>query len=62
MLDLLVGSWGNAAGPRIGTEQDLNGLFEPTGAVTARDEGGVDRPPSGAGLARFPAHRFDLLL
>jgi hypothetical protein len=62
MINLLVSRWWNAAGPRLGPEQDLEGLLEPAGAVTARDECGVDGPPCGVGLAGFPAHRVDLLL
>ena len=54
-------SWG-AARPGVGTEQHLAGLLEPPGAVAARDEGGVDGPPRGTGLAGSPAPRFDLLL
>src|SRR4051812_35774310 len=58
---LIVGRW-DATGPRIGTEQDLEGLLEPPGAITARDECGVDDPLRAAGLAGIPAHRIDLLL
>jgi hypothetical protein len=61
MINLLVARSWDAAG-RLGVEQDLEGLLEPAGAVTARDECGMDRPPGGAGLAGFPAHRVDLLL
>jgi hypothetical protein len=62
MNNLLVGACGDAAGPRFGTEQDPEGLLEPAGAVTARDECGVDGPPRGTGLAGIAAHRVDLLI
>src|SRR3954447_4908794 len=58
---LMDGRW-DTTGPRCGAEQDLEGLLEPPGAVTARDECGVDEPPRAAGLAGIPAHRIDLLL
>src|SRR3954452_15637440 len=61
MSNLLASRSWDAAG-RLGIEQDLEGLLEPAGAVTARDEGGVDGPPRGTGLAGSPAHRVDLLL
>src|SRR6478736_7490775 len=62
MINLLVDHWWDGAGPRIGVEQDPEGLLEPAGAVTVLDECGVDGPPGRAGLARFPTHRVDLLL
>src|SRR3954454_10188413 len=62
MIRLLIGGLRDATGPRFGVEQDPDGLLEPTGAVTARDECGVDDPPRGTGLAVSPTHRVGLLL
>src|SRR4051794_24592351 len=62
MIALLIDGRWVATGPRSGAEQDLEGLLEPPGAVTAGDECGVDDPPRTAGLAGIPAHRIDLLL
>src|SRR5262245_29783398 len=52
----------DAVRDRTGAEQELEGLLEPPRSVATRDEGGVDDPPRGTGLAGSPAHRMDLLL
>src|SRR4051812_2209600 len=62
MIGLLIDGRWDTTGPRCGAEQDREGLLEPPGTVTARDECGVDDPPRAAGLAGIPAHRIDLLL
>jgi hypothetical protein len=62
MIRLLIGGGCHATGPRFGIEQDLEGLLKPPGAVTAKDECGVDDPPRATGIAGIPAHQIDLLL
>ena len=45
--------------PRFGPRSSS---IDSAGPRNGGDEGGVNRPPCGVGLAGFPAHRFDLRL